>query len=1048
MRVMCCLLLLSTLAIAQSPAPGDIAISEILPNPAVVADDNGEYFEICNLATQPLELQGCTFVDTNSPTGVTIAVSIMVAPGEFVTFIRDAGQAAAWGIPGQVYGYTTVGVGSCTLGTGCVGGSAMNFGNSGDGVLFKAPDGTVLDSASYTGSAPSGVSYERRDLRSPWSAPGNVTAGVAPIDGSNYGTPGAPNTGDLTPGQIRRLHAAPDWVLATGAVPDIAAFLGTTLDLHILSPAHGGKLRVLAASAATAPGIPWTGGVIGIAYDDIFTLSTTPGSPWFIDFGTGSLGGFGQDAAAVVVPDLPALTGLNLYAAYVVVDGSSAIVDVSDVATLTFTEPAPLSSLVALSIDPAATMALGIPGVTASTHIADYVKALVHTAAASPTTLAGIEFPLAPASSSSIRAIPGLTKSLVARWFDPLTTASGTNDPRFGANCDYVAWFGEGWNTVPGSAPQFSGSGDAGWIWVNHEYVSGNVPTLTSPPTNQARTLALWLRDRGLILGDPLAPVWSQADVDAFQVRHKKELGGSWFRITKGSGGAWSIDPTAPAVRYDGTSSTLTMITGYTPHAIDHDDSGAPLPPGVASGILGDCSGAQTPWGTVITAEENVQDYYGDLEPCWTSQQRFVAGVGFDPGANIAITYAPSAGSDFGMISDPNQRHERDLYGFLVEIDPGATPNDSYESVAASGDGLGHRKIGAMGRARWENATIVTGTDFRLVDGKPIVIYAGDDRRSGRVYKFVSSAVYTAGMTRGQIRALLDSGDLYVAHLQNLDHAKGDLLLGGVVPTEAAPGTGTWYRLSTGNLAQVAPNAAALGDPTKTVGAALQDVSWNSIGGFPDDNTVKACMFTACNKLGITELNRPEDLEWNPFGTPRLFLIFTNHGRKVANDQSGVLYPPATHSSLSPTRPDAVGSIFVFEESTPADPGSSLTFTWYRVWKGASASQNSGLVDPYRAANPDNMMIDDQGGVWFGTDGNVGTNGRDDAVYYLDLDPAHQAGAAGVVSPTYGLAFRVAAAASDAEATGPCFTSDLKSLFFNIQHPGEGVPSRWPNGGF
>lgn len=46
--------------------------------------------------------------------------------------------------------------------------------------------------------------------------------------------------------------------------------------------------------------------------------------------------------------------------------------------------------------------------------------------------------------------------------------------------------------------------------------------------------------------------------------------------------------------------------------------------------------------------------------------------------------------------------------------------------------------------------------------------------------------------------------------------------------------------------------------------------------------------------------------------------------------------------------------------------------------------------------------------------------------------------------PTYGLAFRVASAPSDAEATGPAFTPGMGTLFFNVQHPGEEVLSNWP----
>ena len=104
-----------------------------------------------------------------------------------------------------------------------------------------------------------------------------------------------------------------------------------------------------------------------------------------------------------------------------------------------------------------------------------------------------------------------------------------------------------------------------------------------------------------------------------------------------------------------------------------------------------------------------------------------------------------------------------------------------------------------------------------------------------------------------------------------------------------------------------------------------------------------------------------------------------------------------------------------------------------------AGSDGGGLWD---AADPDNLMIDRDGGVWFGTDGNFGASGKRsaDALYYLDLDPAHRATA----TPTFGRAFRIVATPSDAEATGPAFSAGMGTLFFSVQHPGEDQQSSWP----
>lgn len=691
---------------------------------------------------------------------------------------------------------------------------------------------------------------------------------------------------------------------------------------------------------------------------------------------------------------------------------------------------APLSSMIALTfVDDDGTGAVTIP---------QYIKARIgqFVAGAVPP---GVQFPLAVAATDSVRAVFGLQPNIVVKWFDPLTFDQSDVGPRFGANTDYIAFFGDGWDGVPGAPPQWNGSGSSGWVWTNHEYMSNLSPTTTTAPTGQHLTLAKHLAWRGVLTNDVSSNVWADADLTTYTHHYKRQLGGSWFHVVQDPAtGAWEVDRGAKSARYDGTSATRARVAGQALVAPDTDDTGAQLPPGVASGIMGDCSGGQTPWGTIITAEENVQDYYGDLEACWTTQQQFVVGAGFDPGANIAPPTAPSPASEWGKNPDEKASHARDLYGYMVEIDPGV-PSSEYDGMTTPG--VGHKKLGAVGRARWENATVAVDASWKLVPNQPIVLYGGDDRRSGRVFKFVTSGVYTAGMTKAQTRALLDAGTLYVGHFAGLDNLTGNTLLAtGLPPTEASPGTGAWINLSV-NSTDIAPNAAALGMPGMTVGAALKDVNYNGIGGFPTDNDVRRALFTACAKVGIMELNRPEDLEWNPIdpsGTPRVYVAFTNHNRKTQLDQDGKLFDPAMHDMLSKVRPDTTGQIFAIIEANPANPGASTSFTYVQAFGG---TKGKGQHD---AADPDNLLIDKDGGVWFGTDGNFGVNGFADGFYYLDLDPTHRAGEPGVVVPTYGKAFRAVASPSDAELTGPAFSADMRTLFISIQHPGEDIYSSWP----
>ncbi|AUX39873.1 hypothetical protein SOCE26_012680 [Sorangium cellulosum] len=681
------------------------------------------------------------------------------------------------------------------------------------------------------------------------------------------------------------------------------------------------------------------------------------------------------------------------------------------------------------------------PPETHAASLAEYVKERVEMFAAGALPQ-GEQFPLHAAATDTIRTLAGVRSDVLVTWLDPLTFSTAPDAPRFGANNDYIAFFGEGWDAAAGNAPQWNGSGTAGWLWVNHEYVSGKSPTLTSAPTGQHLTLARHLRKLGVLTNDVEANVWSQEDVDTYIRWEKREVGGSWLRTVQDPAtGAWSVDRSASAVRYDATSRTLVRVAGQALSGPGKDDAtGEPLPEGVVAGIMSDCAGGLTPWGTVITAEENVQDYYGDLEASWSGDQKFLAGSGFDPGQPVSPVVDASATAEFGRISDPNGQQPRDHYGYLAEIDPGKPAGEFEGSVEA---GSGHMKFGFMGRARWEAATFAVDGDWELLPDQPIVIYGADDRRGGRIYKYVTAGNYTAGMTRAQIRALLGAGKLYAAHFAGLDNSTGNTLAAtGAAPTEAAPGAGQWIEISVDSAA-VAPNAAALGEATRTVGAALRDARWNGLGGFATDDDVRRALFTASTKIGIMELNRPEDIEWNPrdpSGTPRVYVTFTNHTRQTALDQQGKLHDPATHATTSPKRADDVGSIFALEEADPAKPGASTTFRFFEVWHG---SKGQGAFD---ASCPDNLLLDREGGVWFGTDGNFGVTRHADAFYYLDLDPAHREGQAGVVAPSFGKAFRVLAMPSDAEATGPQFTPDMGTIFMSVQHPGEDAYSTWPKG--
>ena len=215
-------------------------------------------------------------------------------------------------------------------------------------------------------------------------------------------------------------------------------------------------------------------------------------------------------------------------------------------------------------------------------------------------------FPLANELTDTVRSIRATSQDVVVKWLDPLDGTNAGETLRFGSNCDYVSFFGDGWNSdwqngVLGSAPQYNGSGDAGWLWVNHEYISNGLPSATSAPTGQHLTHAKLLEALGVLTNDTASNVWEEADLNEYGRQFKRQLGGSWIRIVKDAQtGRWSVDQSAQNRRYDSTSATQVRVTGIdigpTSDFTDHADDGQNNPASVVSGIMGDCSGATSSW--------------------------------------------------------------------------------------------------------------------------------------------------------------------------------------------------------------------------------------------------------------------------------------------------------------------------------------------------------------------------------------------------------------------------------------------------------------------
>ena len=137
------------------------------------------------------------------------------------------------------------------------------------------------------------------------------------------------------------------------------------------------------------------------------------------------------------------------------------------------------------------------------------------------------------------------------------------------------------------------------------------------------------------------------------------------------------------------------------------------------TGTFANCAGGVTPWGTVLSGEENFQEYFGAAEGAPEAQpggRRPVRPLRNPAGAVRAASGRPSIPAST-LAKTPN---EPNRFGYIVELnpwDPNSTPV----------------KHTAMGRFRHEAANIY------VTDDGTVVAYSGDDERFDYMYKFVSS---------------------------------------------------------------------------------------------------------------------------------------------------------------------------------------------------------------------------------------------------------------------------------------------------------------------
>ncbi|QIB65293.1 PhoX family protein [Kineobactrum salinum] len=513
------------------------------------------------------------------------------------------------------------------------------------------------------------------------------------------------------------------------------------------------------------------------------------------------------------------------------------------------------------------------------------------------------------------------------------------------------------------------GSGD-GLLVLNHEY---------------AEPRLMHAAAAGLPLGAFDVPLRADGSRDPEQVYKEMNAHGvSVVRIQRGADGQWG------AVR----DARNRRITALTPMEFRGPLRGDPRletpysPEGLMTrGTLNNCSHGVTPWGTYLTCEENWHFYFvreGDGAPA--SQSRYSVGpqsawrwhlaaaeAGKRDEACARFDATPRAASAL-----QDYRNEPHAFGWVVEVDPFDPDSTPVKRTH-------------LGRFSHEGVVFAP-----VEEGRPLVLYSGDDSAFEYIYKFVSARPWHRATADG---SLLDEGTLYAARF-------------------ADDGSGEWLAL--------VPGQNGLG--AQSGFATLADVLLNARG--------------AADVAGATPLDRPEWGAVDP-GTGAVYFTLTNNKRRREEQVDAVNPRPANH----------FGQIVRWREAD--DDHTALTFDWELFLLAGDTDnsrdlQGNALDEDNLLAMPDGLWFDADRRLWIQTD----ISDRDQ-----NKDPYRPMGNNAMLAadPDTGELRRFFTGPVGAEITGCVTTPDQRAMFINVQHPGATtsaadfargqLDSHWPEGG-
>ena len=630
--------------------------------------------------------------------------------------------------------------------------------------------------------------------------------------------------------------------------------------------------------------------------------------------------------------------------------------------------------------------------------------------------------PVAKSVADAIRLPAGYYATVLYRLGDPIaagvptfrndgTDSAASYAQRAGDHHDAIQYYGMG-----ADGRYSATANDRALLVMNHEaitpsYLHPNGPTIV----NGVRTVA--------------DEVLRELYVHGVSVIEINKVNGNWI-YKQDSSFNRRVHTLTPMTISGPAAGSRYMVTKESP-------SGTSI-----RGTVNDCAHGYTPWGTYLACEENWAGYFRRTTATdnprrsakeLTSFGRYgVAGAGRELWATVTPDTADNRYGRWnaevrGTSTDGSEdyRNAPNTDGWNVEIDPFAPASTP-------------KKRTAMGRFAHEGAW-----PAKPVAGKPIVYYMGCDSRNEYIYKYVSTAVWDpADATRGVAAGdkYLDNGKLYAAVFSE-------------------DGTGRWVEL-TFNVGNV--------------------TSANATYAFADQADVLINARLAADAAGATKMDRPEWGAVDPF-TGAVYITLTNSNSTSRTLASTNASNPRHYNDARTTgtaqRGNPNGHIIRWIESEP----SAMTLRWDVYLFGARATadaQNvnlSGLTAENDFSSPDGAWFGSNGIFWIQTDDGAYTDvtncmllaalpgvvGDGAARTVTNTDAT---GATKTVQTFVGAApgtaklKRFLVGPSQAEITGITESPDGKSLFVNIQHPGEDMPvadigdptrytSHWPDGG-